>query len=82
MIRKKRGTQTRGKRASSDASQGSEPPQQLELDFRAPVLKITWPDAETLKFWRVTADDPQEFACRIAKFSRRMQAYESACLRG
>jgi hypothetical protein len=46
---------------------------QLELDFRAPVLQMVLPDQETLEFWRATADNPQEFAGRIAKFSRRMQ---------
>ena len=73
----KRGTRTRGKQAS-DSTKGSDPPQQLELEFGAPVLKISWPDPETVAFWRATADDPQEFARRIAKFSRRMQAYKSS----
>ena len=50
---------------------------QLELDFRAPVLQMVLPDPETLEFWRATADNRQEFAGRIAKFSRRMQL----CLR-
>ncbi len=82
MITKGCGIQPCGKQATVDSNKGSGLPQQLELDFRAPVLKITWPDAETQEFWRATADDPQEFTRRIAKLSRRMQAYESASLRG
>ncbi len=54
---------------------------QLELDFRAPVLQMVLPDQETLEFWRATADSPQEFAGRIAKFSRRMQRCASASAR-
>jgi hypothetical protein len=54
---------------------------QLELDFRAPVLQMVLPDQETLEFWRATADNPQEFAGRIAKFSRRMQRCASASTR-
>ena len=73
----KRGTRKSGKQALQ-SSKGSDPPQQLELDFRAPVLRITWPDPQTVAFWRATADDPQEFARRLAKFSRRMQTYESS----
>jgi hypothetical protein len=37
------------------------------------LLYMTLPDAETLRFWRLTADSPREFADRIAQFSRRMQ---------
>lgn len=64
--------------ASGDARAVSVPVQtdsarQLELDFRAPVLQMVLPDQETQEFWRATADNPQEFAGRIAKFSRRMQ---------
>ena len=54
---------------------------QLELDFRAPVLQMVLPDQETLEFWRATADNPQEVAGRIAKFSRRMQQCASASTR-
>lgn len=73
--------------ASGDADAVSAPIQtidsarQLELDFRAPVLQMVLPDQETLDFWRATADNPQEFARRIAKFSRRMQRCESASTR-
>jgi hypothetical protein len=48
-------------------------PRQLELDFRAPVLQMVLPDQKTQDFWHATADDSQEFARRIARFSRRMQ---------
>ena len=54
---------------------------QLELDFRAPVLQMVLPDQETLEFWRATADNPQEVAGRIAKFSRRMQQCTSVSAR-
>ena len=54
---------------------------QLKLDFRAPVLQMFLPDQETLEFWRATADNPQEFAGRIAKFSRRMQQCTSVSAR-
>jgi hypothetical protein len=54
---------------------------QLELDFRAPVLQMVLPNQETLKFWRATADYPQEVADRIAKVSRSMQQYASASTR-
>ena len=73
--------------ASGDAHAVSAPVQtvdsarQLELDFRAPVLQMVLPDQETLEFWRATADNPQEFAGRIAKFSRRMQLRASASTR-
>ena len=77
MTRKRHGTQSRSQRTSSQSGEDSPPAQQLELDFRAPVFKISWPDPETVAFWHATADDPQEFARRIAKFSRRMQAFES-----
>ena len=73
--------------ASGDAHAVSAPVQtigsarQLELDFRAPVLQMVLPDQETLEFWRATADNPQEVAGRIAKFSRRMQQCASASTR-
>jgi hypothetical protein len=54
---------------------------QLELDFRAPVLQMVLPDQGTLEFWRATADNPQEVAGRIAKFSRRMQQCVSVSAR-
>jgi len=73
--------------ASGDAHAVSAPVQtidsagQLELDFRASVLQMVLPDQETLEFWRATADNPQEFAGRIAKFSRQMQRCASASTR-
>ncbi len=73
--------------ATGDAHAGSAPVQtvgsarQLELDFRAPVLQMILPDQETLAFWRATADDPQEVADRVAKFSRRMQQCASVSAR-
>jgi hypothetical protein len=73
--------------ASADAHGWSAPvksidsARQLELDFRAPVLQMVLPDQETLQFWRATADNPQEVAGRIAKFSRRMQLCASASTR-
>jgi hypothetical protein len=73
--------------ASGDAHAVSAPVQtvdsarQLELDFRAPVLQMVLPDQETLQFWRATADNPQEVADRIAKFSRSMQQCASASTR-
>lgn len=72
MTEKRHAVQPLSKQAASGSSNGSRPHQQLELDFRAPVLKISWPDPETVAFWRATADDAQEFARRIAKVSRRM----------
>jgi hypothetical protein len=36
------------------------------------VLAMAFPDSQTLDFWKLTADDPQEYAARIAKFSRRV----------
>jgi hypothetical protein len=73
--------------ASGDTHSVSAPVQtvdsarQLELDFRAPVLQMVLPDQETLQFWRATADNPQEVAGRIAKFSRRMQQCASVSAR-
>jgi hypothetical protein len=73
--------------ASGDAHAVSAPVQtrdsapQLELDFRSPVLQMVVPDQETLEFWRATADNPQEVADRIAKFSRSMQQCASASTR-
>jgi hypothetical protein len=73
--------------ASGDAHAVSAPvktidsARQLELDFRAPVLQMVLPDQETVEFWRATADNPQEVAGRIAKFSRRMQFRASASTR-
>jgi hypothetical protein len=52
-----------------------------ELDFRVPVLQMVLPDRETLEFWRATADNPQEFASRVAKFSRRMTTVRSGSAR-
>ena len=37
------------------------------------MLHMTLPDEETLRFWKLTADSPREFADRVARFSRRMQ---------
>ena len=37
------------------------------------VLYMTLPDEETLRFWKLTADSPREFADRVAQFSRRIQ---------
>jgi hypothetical protein len=34
------------------------------------ILHMALPDAETLAFWKMTADDAREYAARIAKFSR------------
>ena len=34
------------------------------------VICMAFPDAETLAFWRMTADGVDEYAARIAKFSR------------
>src|SRR5437667_4152505 len=34
------------------------------------ILHMSVPDDETLAFWRVTADDLNEYAARIARFSR------------
>jgi hypothetical protein len=34
------------------------------------ILHMALPDEETLAFWKMTAEDPAEFAARIAKFSR------------
>lgn len=34
------------------------------------ILYMAFPDAQTLNFWKLTADDPREHAARIAKFSR------------
>jgi hypothetical protein len=68
-------------RAVSVPVQTEDSARQLELDFRAPVLRMVLPDQETQEFWRATADDPQEFARRIAKFSRRMQQCASVSVR-
>ena len=81
MTGKKHPARRASKQAASNSSKDSRPPQQLELDFRAPLLTITWPDPETQEFWRATAEEPDEFVRRIARFSRRIQAYESASLR-
>jgi hypothetical protein len=37
------------------------------------VFSLILPDAATLEFWRMTADDPGECARRVAAFSRRLQ---------
>jgi hypothetical protein len=34
------------------------------------ILRVVLPDPETRAFWALTADDPHEYAARIAKFSR------------
>lgn len=34
------------------------------------IMHLRFPDEQTLAFWRATADDPGEYASRIAKFSR------------
>jgi hypothetical protein len=36
------------------------------------ILPMAFPDEETLAFWKSTADNPQECANRIAKFSRAL----------
>ena len=36
------------------------------------ILHMALPDEETLAFWKATADDPQEYAARIARFSRAL----------
>jgi hypothetical protein len=33
------------------------------------ILHMSLPDEETLAFWKMTADDPREYAARIARFS-------------
>lgn len=34
------------------------------------ILPLSFPDPETAAFWRMTANDLDEYAARIAKFSR------------
>ena len=34
------------------------------------ILPLSFPDPETAAFWRMTANDLNEYAARIAKFSR------------
>ncbi len=36
------------------------------------ILNLLLPDDETLAFWKATADDPDEFAARVARFSRAL----------
>ena len=32
------------------------------------VLKLSFPDDETLAFWKATEDGPDEYAARVARF--------------
>ena len=41
-----------------------------KLSAPSKILHMALPDEKTLAFWRATADDPQEYAARIARFSR------------
>jgi len=41
-----------------------------KLSAPSKILHMALPDEKTLAFWRATADDPHEYAARIAKFSR------------
>ena len=34
------------------------------------VVNLSFPDYETLAFWKATADDPAQLAARVARFSR------------
>src|SRR5712692_11945179 len=36
------------------------------------ILHMALPDDETLTFWKITADDPGEYAARVARFSRAL----------
>lgn len=36
------------------------------------ILNLSFPDTETLAFWRMTADYPNEHATRVARFSRAL----------
>ena len=36
------------------------------------ILHMSLPDEETLAFWKMTADDPHEYAARIARFSKAL----------
>ena len=39
---------------------------------RPKILRMSLPDDETLAFWKATADDLDEFAARLARFSRAL----------
>jgi len=54
-------------------SKGRRVPRELQASRGNSVLYMTLPDEETLRFWKLTADSPREFADRVARFSRRMQ---------
>lgn len=41
-----------------------------KLSAPSKILHMALPDEETLAFWKMTADDPHEYAARIARFSR------------
>src|SRR5271157_2168895 len=36
------------------------------------VLNLTFPDDETLAFWKATEDGPDEYAARVARFSKAL----------
>jgi hypothetical protein len=36
------------------------------------TLHLSFPDPETLAFWKMSADDPNEYAKRVARFSRAL----------
>jgi len=36
------------------------------------LLDLSFPDDETLAFWKATADGPDELAARVARFSRAL----------
>lgn len=36
------------------------------------ILQLSFPDDEAMAFWKATADDPDEVAARVAKFSRAL----------
>lgn len=48
--------------------------QNIDKKSSAPrkILHMSLPDEETLAFWKATADDPQEYADRITRFSRAL----------
>jgi hypothetical protein len=41
-----------------------------KLSAPSKILHMALPDEETLAFWKAAADDPHEYAARVAKFSR------------
>jgi len=42
------------------------------------ILNLSFPDDETLAFWKTTADDPEEVAARVARFSRALNSEKAA----